>query len=71
MIQEEYIKFWNEEVGRPPKIPQGNKCFKRQNGYSFYAKCTCGMEWSLDSRYYNDFNRCPKCGAKCMEKNDD
>ena len=26
MTQEERIKFWSEEVGRPPKIPQENGC---------------------------------------------
>lgn len=26
MTQEERIKFWSEEVGCPPKIPQENKC---------------------------------------------
>ena len=26
MTQEERIKFWSEEVGHPPKIPQENKC---------------------------------------------
>ena len=68
MTREERIKFWSEEVGPPPKINcEPNKCTKRDNGYHFYLRCTCGAEMNIDCGEWDWFKRCPNCGTTCEE----
>ena len=45
-----------------------HKCTKRENGYSFYVKCTCGAEFNVDSYYLEYFKKCPNCGAKMEDE---
>ena len=41
-----------------------HKCTKRENGYSFCVKCTCGAEFNVDRYYWEYFKKCPNYGAK-------
>ena len=65
--EEERRKFWTEEVGPLPKMPEPHKCTKRLHNYSFHIKCTCGAEASVESWYWNTFKYCPGCGTTCEE----
>ncbi len=47
--------------------PRPHKCTKRNCDYSFYIKCTCGAEASVESWYWNTFKYCPGCGTTCEE----
>ena len=63
---DDYYFFVKEAPAADVVEVSKHRCTKRENGYSFYVKCTCGATFNIDSYYCNYFKLCPNCGAKMI-----